>query len=297
MRSFQTHLNEKVIQFNSGARYGNIVILAGGAGSGKGFAAGNFLRKENYKNLDIDEMKTGFLKISKLKKKYPELRSLKLKNPDDVLKLHLWVKDRKLKDHRIANLLASISNKNILPNILFDITAKEPSDLKEILPMLVEVGYDPKNINLVWVLANYKIALVRNKNRERVVPEDVLITTHKGAKSTMSDIIKSGGGAWVNNRYINGELHVILNNNEETWFYSDEKGKKVQDFKQGRKSRDLTKEAEELDEAGSAWTPKFGKPIVAGFTSLKIKDRGKSIDSSEKTLKKLFYWITRNAPK
>ena len=31
-------LNEKLILFNNGKRYGQIVFMAGGAGSGKGFA-------------------------------------------------------------------------------------------------------------------------------------------------------------------------------------------------------------------------------------------------------------------
>lgn len=287
--SFLEFLNEKVIQFSGGARYGNIIILAGGAGSGKGFAASNFLRKENYKTLDIDELKTGFLKIAKLKNKYPELRNLNLKKPGDVFKLHQWVKARGLKDSRVNNLLNSISNREVLPNILFDITAKSPDDLKEILPLLVQVGYNPRNINLVWVLANYKIAMVRNKKRERVVPEDILITTHSGAKSTMMDIIRRGGGKWVSNKYINGEMHIILNNNEETWFWTDDGGKTT-DFKSSRKSRNLV-------EAGSVWTPKFGKSIVAGFTSLKIKSAGKPIDKSDKIMKRLLFWVSKNAPK
>ena len=36
-------LEEKLILYNNGAKYGQVVFLAGGAGSGKGFAISNFM--------------------------------------------------------------------------------------------------------------------------------------------------------------------------------------------------------------------------------------------------------------
>lgn len=290
MKKFKEFLDEKVIQFNNAARYGNIVILAGGAGSGKGFAAKNFLRRENYKVLDIDEMKQVFLDIAKLKNKYPELKKLKLSRPEDVLKLHNWVKSKSLKEHRVRNLLSSMKNRKILPNIMFDITLKNNKALLDILPSLVEIGYDPKYINLVWILANYKIAMVRNRERERTVKDEILLKTHAGAKTTMMGLLKANGGQWINSKYINGEVHVVLNNDEETWFF-DDKGKKTQDKEKVRKSRNLA------EVASVAWKPKFGKPIVAGFTSLKIKSAGKSMESDKNILKRLTFWVNKNAPK
>jgi len=38
MLNFQQYLEEKLILYGQGKRYGQIVFLAGGAGSGKGFA-------------------------------------------------------------------------------------------------------------------------------------------------------------------------------------------------------------------------------------------------------------------
>ena len=52
MKSFKQHINEeklfeefleeKLIMLSNGKKYGQIVFLAGGAGSGKGFAMFNF---------------------------------------------------------------------------------------------------------------------------------------------------------------------------------------------------------------------------------------------------------------
>ena len=44
MRGFKTFLTEKEIIVGKGAKYGQVIFLAGGAGSGKGFAIKNFLQ-------------------------------------------------------------------------------------------------------------------------------------------------------------------------------------------------------------------------------------------------------------
>lgn len=290
MIKFKEFLNEKIIQFNSGAKYDNIVILAGGAASGKGFGASNFLRKENYKVFDVDELKKELLKIAKLKNKYPEIRNLDLKKPEDVLKLHMFIKERGFKNARILSFLKSAGSSKFKPNILFDITLKNTTAISTLIPKLLEYGYKPKNINIVWILSDYKIALKRNRERERIVKDDILLTTHSGAKSTMTNLISKSGGKWINSKFIDGEIYVILNNNDETWFL-DKQGKETKDLSKARKSRDFT-----IKESGAAWTPQFGKVLTTSFTSLQIKKSGKSIISDDNIKKTLFSWIIKNAP-
>ena len=48
MLKFRQYLEEKLIMYGQGKRYGQIVFLAGGAGSGKGFAISNFMEKEKF---------------------------------------------------------------------------------------------------------------------------------------------------------------------------------------------------------------------------------------------------------
>ena len=54
MLKFRQYLEEKLIMYGQGKRYGQIVFLAGGAGSGKGFAISNFMEKEKFKIRDVD---------------------------------------------------------------------------------------------------------------------------------------------------------------------------------------------------------------------------------------------------
>ena len=76
MFSFNKFLTEKQIILGKGAKYGQIVFLAGGAGSGKGFAINNFIEGSKFKVRDVDEWKKTFVKIAVLKNKHPKLRRL-----------------------------------------------------------------------------------------------------------------------------------------------------------------------------------------------------------------------------
>ena len=61
-------LDEKLILYNNGKKYGQIVFLAGGAGSGKGFARQRFISAESFKVRDVDELKMQFMKMDLLDK-------------------------------------------------------------------------------------------------------------------------------------------------------------------------------------------------------------------------------------
>ena len=266
MLKFRQYLEEKLIMYGQGKRYGQIVFLAGGAGSGKGFAISNFMEKEKFKIRDVDEWKKGFLKLAQTRKQFSELKGLQLRNPKDVYKLHMFVKEKGIKDKSL-DLLLRDSNTDRLPNIMFDITMKDASDIGDVLPKLIEAGYDSKNIHLTWVLTNYAVAIVNNRNRERVVPEDIMLLSHEGAAKSMYDVIKGKLP-----RGLNGAVRVILNNRENTIPYVDPETKKPMKTEQG----DI---------------------LVKDFTYLTFKKEGKSMGPESGVKKQLLGWISSNVPK
>ena len=266
MLKFRQYLEEKLIMYGQGKRYGQIVFLAGGAGSGKGFAISNFMEKEKFKIRDVDEWKKGFLKLAQTRKQFSELKGLQLRNPKDVYKLHMFVKEKGIKDKSL-DLLLRDSNTDRLPNIMFDITMKDASDIGDVLPKLIEAGYNPKNIHLTWVLTNYAVAIVNNRNRERVVPEDIMLLSHEGAAKSMYDVIKGKLP-----RGLNGAVRVILNNRENTIPYVDPETKKPMKTEQG----DI---------------------LVKDFTYLTFKKEGKSMGPELGVKKQLLGWISSNVPK
>jgi len=265
-------LDEKLITFNNRANYGQIVFLAGGAGSGKGFATKNFLDSSNFKIRDVDEWKKEFLKIAKLKNKYPEIQNLDLQNPKDVSKLHMIVRHKNIEDKTI-NLMLSQAQKGRLPNILFDVTLKDVAKLNKYIPMLLDAGYEPKNIHLIWVLANYHIAVKRNSNRKRIVPDNILLKTHEGAAKTMYDILEKGAKSLP--KGLNGRIDVILNNSKNTVFFTDDNGKPIK-----------------VD-------PEFegSKLVVRDFLYLPIKKAGGGFYPEKEWRKRLYSWMKDNIPK
>ena len=266
MLKFRQYLEEKLIMYGQGKRYGQIVFLAGGAGSGKGFAISNFMEKEKFKIRDVDEWKKGFLKLAQTRKQFSELKGLQLRNPKDVYKLHMFVKEKGIKDKSL-DLLLRDTNSDRLPNIMFDITMKDASDIGDVLPKLIEAGYNPKNIHLTWVLTNYAVAIANNRMRERVVPEDIMLLSHEGAAKSMYDVIKGKLP-----RGLNGAVRVILNNRENTIPYVDPETKKPMKTEQG----DI---------------------IVKDFTYLTFKKEGKSMGPESGIKKQLLGWISSNVPK
>jgi hypothetical protein len=264
---FAQFLQEKLIVLNGGAKYGQVVFMAGGGGSGKGFAISTFMEGDKFKVRDVDAWKVAFLKLNDLKHEYPELDGLDLRTPGDVFKLHMFVKQHNIKNKTLDLLFAnadSQSEKMTLPNVLFDVTLKDIGDITEVLPKLLAIGYKPENIHLIWVLTNYSVAVKNNAERSRVVPDDILLQTHEGAASTMYKVIMGEVP-----RGLNGRISVILNNRELTILYPQSgnvpSGKKVLNVKD--------------------------------FTYIDVKKPGKPMEPLNDFNKHVLDWIEENIPK
>jgi len=274
----QEYLEEKLLLINNGKKYGQIVFLAGGAGSGKGFASTNFMEKEKFKVRDVDEWKTAFMKIGALKNKYPEIKGLNLKKPADVTKLHAFIEKLGIKDNTMNALLSGMKNKKILPNIMFDITAKNINSIHKLMPDLLRAGYNPANIHMVWVLTDYQLAVTNNRTRPRIVQDDILFQTHTGAANTMFDLIKNKGKKLA----INGEIKVILNNLENTIHWKDDDaGVSPENRTSGKYIK--SKDGEKLG-------------VIKDFTYITIKQRGKPNKTPDQIMQQLYQWIVNNIP-
>lgn len=219
--SFNEFLTEKLIVLNRGAKYGQIVFMVGGAGSGKGFAVNKYIEGDKFKVRDVDEWKRLFIKVDSLKQTYPEIRGLNLRVPADVAKLHEFVKSKDIK-MKSFELLLRDKNANHLPNIIFDETLKDLDNLYLFLPKLIEIGYNPKDVHIIWVLTQYEQAVKQNASRSRQVRADILLDTHAGVANSMFNIL-SGRVAGIGPALIDGDIIVVYNTPENVEFHKDEK--------------------------------------------------------------------------
>jgi len=294
LKDYKAHqLVEKQILYNKGARYGQIVFLAGGAGSGKGFAIQHFMQGSEFKIRDVDELKIAFQKLDAIEKfttkdlldKYGDkistkdqeliqremigknlrMGDLNLRTPTHVYMLHVLVRATGAKDKTLDLMLAG-AEKGQLPNLIFDSTFKEVEDMTNVLPKLFKAGYEPKNIHVSWVLTNYQIAIKNNKSRARVVPEDILLATHKGAAETVYNLVTTAMPPSVQ-----GGIYVILNNPENTVFIVDPRTNKP-------------------------YRDKKGNPVIKDFKYLTLKEPGKPAKTELDVKKQLLTWIRDNVP-
>ena len=232
MQSFQSYLSEeqelfetaeelieKLITFGGQAypKFGNIVIMAGGAGSGKGFVLSNLVGVEG-KVLDVDALKTLAAKTPAIQKRVKDQLGVdladlanNLKDPENVSKLHGIIGDFLKLDSRVNKSLYTgimTAAPDRKPNIIFDVTLKDLQKLQNITRQAAQLGYDKKNIHIVWVVNDIEVAKKQNLSRSRTVPTEILVNTHRGAANTMGDIINMGKSL---QRYMDGDIVFAFN--------------------------------------------------------------------------------------
>tara|TARA_R110000737_G_scaffold210872_1_gene228454 strand:- start:616 stop:1482 length:867 start_codon:yes stop_codon:yes gene_type:complete len=253
-------LNEKLITFGKKAypKFNTVVLLAGGAGSGKGFIKDNLMGIEG-QVYDVDEVKQLALKsklINKLAKEQTghDISKFNLKNPDDVGTLHAILDDTlnvidKRKLARYTSIL--IAPKDRKPNLIFDVTLKNLNKLRSISADIEKLGYDKIDTHLVWVINDYNVAKAQNKERSRQVPEEILMDTHRGAAQTAKDILDMGKDI---NKYLDGDIwyafnkrgvdSTIVKSNKGGSFIKDANYIKVKEAGKGIDNSKVTKEVQ-----------------------------------------------------
>jgi len=212
-------LMEALITFGGKAypKFGNVVIMAGGAGSGKGFVKDKLVGIEGF-TFDVDALKTLAAATPAIQKRVKkelgvDLKKLagNLKKSENVGKLHQIIGDYlKLDNRRLKALYTSImtADPERKPNIIFDVTLKDLQKLEKLTRQVSSIGYDKSNIHIVWVVNDIEVAKQQNKTRDRVVDTNILINTHRGASQTMGDIVNMGKGL---RKYMDGDIVFAFN--------------------------------------------------------------------------------------
>lgn len=258
-------LLEKLITFGGKAypKFGNIVIMAGGAGSGKGFVKDKLVGLEG-RVFDVDELKTLASKTPAIQKRVKaefgvdlDKLSSDLKNPENVAKLHEIIGDAlNLPDKRMQAFYASIlsADDKRKPNIIFDVTLKDLRKLEKLTRQVSSIGYDKKNVHIVWVVNDIEIAKKQNAERDRQVPVEILINTHRGASQTMLDIINMGKSL---KKYMDGDIVFAFNkiDVDSTILSSDKSGDKI-----GMKGK--TKGGMAITDANYFYVKRAGKDVT-----------------------------------
>ena len=274
-------LEEALIQLanQKDSHFGQVVILAGGAGSGKGTVLKHLIDVKG-KVFDVDELKSWMPRIGEwrkaLQKALPnaDLDSNYLNTPENVKAAHQVAVDLGLTKRREGAMFTSIklADPARKPNLIFDVTLKELKKLDTIVSNVTELGYDKKNIHIVWVLTNLTVAVENNRGRPRVVPEDILIATHEGVSNSFVDLLKMGQQLQAR---IDG--NIVLAFNTRNFVDSSKSDVKIVDNGKG---------GEYVDKAWYVFI-KYRNQSLLSFNDLKKEVREKILqDVPQSTLKK-----------
>jgi hypothetical protein len=280
MLSFNDHkfgnLTEKLITFANKAypKFGNVIIMAGGAGSGKGFVKDKLVGAEGF-TFDVDELKKISARTPAIIKKVKDeldvdlpLLGRDMRNPENVSKMHEIIGDYlNLDNKRMQAFYSSVitAHPDRKPNIIFDVTLKDLRKLQNITRQIKNIGYDPKMIHIVWVVNDIEVAVAQNAARARKVPVEILVNTHRGAAQTMGDIINMGNDL---GKYMDGDIVFAFNKvgvdqeldrsrsggsyiKDSNYFYVKKSGKPVQSM--ANMSRELKAKIQSYVPKGVDW--------------------------------------------
>ena len=211
-------LIEKMITFGgkTSPKYGNVVILAGGMASGKGFVKSNLIGVDGY-SFDPDALKPLVASAPKLvkmiKKEFgrdvPALAADM--NPKNATILHNLIgKQLKIGDRRLEALYRSITTSpaDRKPNIVFDFSLQKFNKLNKTVNAILPLGYEKSNIHIVWVVNDVEVASAQNQARPRTAPENLLRASHEGASLSMQKLVSMGTGI---SKYLDGEIVIAFN--------------------------------------------------------------------------------------
>ena len=211
MKSFQQYLEEMYISPKRGAKYGQVIFLVGGAGSGKSTATRKFINTTNYKILNPDDLKKLMVRAGKKGiKPFKSMANVDPYSPKGAGEVHQFMRDTKIGSKRARTMNKGLKGRRYLPNLLFDRTFSFAGEFKNISQNLIHVGYNPDDIHVVFIMTDVEMAIKRNATRKRSLKPEVITRTNLGArKEFMNLFFKRAKGAVAN-----GDYYMIMNRGE-----------------------------------------------------------------------------------
>ena len=192
MKSYYNFIYEnKVINVN---KQGNFVMFIGGPGSGKSEISKTLINIDNPVYFNVDSER------EMISKKL----NLDLSDPENNNKILDYTHKSSDSRNRTIKLLKSLlsSERKFLPNIIFDTVGNHLDLIKELINMAILAGY---KTTLVFVKTDISIALKRNKKRNRILSDDVVIKYHNLILKSFDILFPLFDDVWIvdNNDILN----------------------------------------------------------------------------------------------
>ena len=186
MRKFQQYITEGVYDPSIFKAF----FLAGGPGSGKSWVSARALSGMGLKVINSDNAFASKLKKEKMSLDFAAHDEKEIIKRDKI----------RSKAKQVAGMQLGLALEGRL-GIIIDSTARDVEKIQQEAQNLRSIGYD---IHMVFVNTSLEVALERNKSRPRVLPDAIVINSHKQIQKNMGKLQRIFG---VRN-------FVVVDNNE-----------------------------------------------------------------------------------
>jgi len=182
-------INEvKMINFDK--KEGNFVVIAGGPGSGKDFISNNFINLSGYKVFNVDAFR-----VFIAKKWWGDRWREKISTEDGydrILKHSHTTSDPRNVTIKFLKQFLKIE-RSYLPNIVYNAGGGQVDVMRTIHGLAKAVGYET---SIIYVEADEKIALIRNKERDRTLPDRMVIDYRDRVEAGKKEMIQLFDNVW-----------------------------------------------------------------------------------------------------
>ena len=186
MRKFQQYITEGVYDPSIFKAF----FLAGGHGSGKSWVSKKALSGMGMKVINSDNAFVSKLKREKLTLDFATHNEKEIIARDKI----------RSKSKRIAGMQLNMALEGRL-GLIIDSTARDVEKISIQAADLRKIGYD---IHMVFVNTSLDVALERNRNRPRKLPDAIIINSHKQIQKNMGRL----------QRIFGARNFVVVDNNE-----------------------------------------------------------------------------------
>ena len=182
-------VEEKMVNFDQATN--NFVVIAGGPGAGKSFITKNLINLDNVKEFNVDQ-----IRVMTAKKLWGDKWQEMISTPEgyqQILDMTYTTSDpRNLTVKYLKNFLGADREETV--NVVYDAGGGQEQVMKDVHKIAKGSGMIT---NLVYVRTPLELAQIRNDERPRSLPDDMVAQYHQKVRDNMRNMIPIFDNVWI----------------------------------------------------------------------------------------------------
>jgi predicted kinase len=180
---------EKMVNFDQATN--NFVVIAGGPGAGKSFITNNLINLDNVKYFNVDQVR-----VMTAKKLWGDQWQEMISTPEGYQKIldmtYTTSDPRNLTVKYLKNFLTMDRDQSV--NVVYDAGGGQEQVMKDVHKIAKDSGMIT---NLVYVRTPLELAQIRNDERPRSLPDDMVAQYHQKVRDNMRNMIPIFDNVWI----------------------------------------------------------------------------------------------------